>query len=64
MEFQIEYLESRLMEIENATKTLMYMLDNEDSTFYGSPFMKNHLTKLVTEGAAVRRKLAEVRNGK
>lgn len=59
---QTDYLVGRLYEVENAITNLEYMLSNEDSKFYGDAFMKNHLSTLLFESAAIRRKLAEVRN--
>lgn len=60
--YQIEYLANRLAEVEYATDNLLFAFDNEDSALYQDPKLKPKLTKLLFEGAAVRRKLAELSN--
>lgn len=58
---ELEYLESRLEELENAANNLTYMIDNEDSVLYQDQFSKDNLSKILFESAAVRRKLAELK---
>jgi hypothetical protein len=57
---EIEYLEERLEELEIAANNTQFMIENEDGAFYQSQFMKDNLTKILFEIAAVRRKLSEV----
>lgn len=58
--FEIEFLETRLEELENAANGLLFMLENEDGPLYRDEFTKSNLTKVLTESAAVRRRLAEI----
>ncbi|MEZ0208725.1 MAG: hypothetical protein ACAH17_00915 [Candidatus Paceibacterota bacterium] len=60
--FEEQFLNERLEELENAADQLQFMLENEDGTFYESQFMKDNLTKVLTESAAVRRRLAELKH--
>jgi hypothetical protein len=61
--YELEFLEGRLGELESAADNLMFMLENEESAFYGNELMKMNLAKCLTESAAVRRRLAEVKRG-
>lgn len=58
---ELEYLESRLAELEFAANNLAYSIENEDSVMYQDPFYRDNLTKVLTESAAVRRRIAEVK---
>lgn len=60
--FEFTYLNERLEELENAANNLKFIIDNEDSAFHESPVMKSNLTKVLTESAAVRRRLAELKH--
>lgn len=58
---ELEYLESRLEELVFAADNLTFMLDNEDSVLHNDTFARSNLVKILTEAAAVRRRLAEVK---
>lgn len=60
--FEIEYLNERLEELENAANNIIFMLENEDSVYYRDDFMRDNLTNVLTESAAVRRRLAEMKS--
>ncbi len=59
---KLKYLDGRLAELEFAASNLLFILENEDSAFYQCPIMKANLTKCLTESAAVRRKMIEVKS--
>jgi hypothetical protein len=60
--FELEFLNGRLEELEFAADNLTFMIDNEDSALYQDAFAKSNLTKVLTEAAAVRRRLAELKH--
>lgn len=60
--FEVSYLNERLEELENAANHIQFVLDNENGAFNDSDFMKQNLTKVLTESAAVRRRLAEIKH--
>ena len=59
--FEINYLTERLTELEYAADNLTFIISNEDSVFHENEVMKDNLAKVLTESAAVRRRLALVK---
>jgi hypothetical protein len=61
LSFEVEYLTERLAELEFAATNLSFTIENEDSAFHNDSVLKSNLVKVLTESAAVRRRLAEVK---
>lgn len=62
MTFETEYLNGRLEELESAANHLTFMIENEDGVLYRDTVAMSNLTKVLTEAAAVRRRLAELKH--
>jgi hypothetical protein len=60
--FETTFLSERLEELESAANQLIFTIENEDSAFHNDLLLKSNLTKVLTESAAVRRRMAEIKH--
>jgi len=58
---EIELLQERIKELENAANKLMLVINNGDSPFHDDAFLKLNLTKVLKERAAVAKKIQQLR---